>query len=249
MTKSPVFIYRLPNVFGKWCKPNYNSVVATFCYNTIHSIPIQIDEKDAILNLVHVDDVIKSFRILLAGQYPDDVYVDINPTYQATVGELAAQIELFHSYRGTAEIEAVGKGLLRLLYSTYLTYLTPEKFSYPLLQHQDSRGVFVEILKTNDFGQISYFTAHPGVTRGGHFHHIKAEKFIVIEGCAQFRFRHISSDETFALTVSGELPQVVETVPGWSHEICNVGEDKLIVIVWANEIFDPENPDTFSFKV
>jgi UDP-2-acetamido-2,6-beta-L-arabino-hexul-4-ose reductase len=146
-------------------------------------------------------------------------------------------------------IESVGTGLTRALYSTFISYFTPEQFSYPLVKHEDARGVFVEILKTLDTGQFSYFTAHPGVTRGGHYHHSKNEKFLVTQGKARFGFRHIFTDKSYEIFTEGEMPQIVETVPGWSHDITNVGDNEMIVMLWANEIFDSQYPDTVTFKV
>jgi UDP-2-acetamido-2,6-beta-L-arabino-hexul-4-ose reductase len=145
--------------------------------------------------------------------------------------------------------ESVGTGLVRALYSTYLSYLPPERFTYEVPKHGDPRGVFVEMLKTKEAGQFSYFTAHPGITRGGHYHHSKTEKFLVIKGTACFRFRHIVSGEFYELFTSGEKPEIVETVPGWSHDITNTGSEEMIVMLWANEIFDREAPDTFTFPV
>ena len=148
--------------------------------------------------------------------------------------------------RDTGITEAVGTGLTRALYSTYISYLKPEQFSYPLVKHADPRGEFVEMLKTKDSGQFSYFTAYPGITRGGHYHHTKTEKFLVIRGEALFKFRHIITNERFEKTTSGELPCIVETIPGWTHDITNIGHTEMIVMLWANEIFDRQTPDTIN---
>ena len=173
----------------------------------------------------------------------------VAPEYAITVGELAAQLHRFKDSRQSQVAEAVGTGLVRALYSTYISYFRPEQFAYPLVKHEDPRGVFVEMLKTETSGQFSYFTAHPGVTRGGHYHHTKTEKFLVIKGRARFGFRHIDSGETYSMDTDGATPQVVETVPGWSHDITNVGEDEMVVMLWANEIFDRSAPDTINYKV
>lgn len=245
----PVHVFRLPNVFGKWARPNYNSAVATFCHNTARGLPITVNDPAAPLTLVYVDDVIARFVQLLDGA---DAAVDgsgfasVAPQYSTTVGALAAQIQAFKESRNNLVTERVGTGLVRALYSTYVSYLPVEKFAYTVPQHGDARGVFVEMLKTPDCGQFSYFTAHPGITRGGHYHHSKTEKFLVIKGCARFKFRHMHTGETHTLDTSGEQAQVVETVPGWTHDITNIGSDELVVMLWANEIFDRERPDTFA---
>lgn len=244
-----VHIYRLPNVFGKWCRPNYNSVVATFCYNTINDLPITIDNPDTPLSLVYIDDLCKSFVAQLSSPNVQEGYRKVSPVYQSSVGEVASLLAEFKQSRDTMLNPRVGKGFLRALYATYMSYLKPEQFSYPLVQHSDQRGSFVEMLKTQDSGQFSYFTAHPGVTRGGHYHHTKTEKFLVVQGCALFKFRHICTEHTYQLQVDGHQSKVVESAPGWSHDITNVGDEDLIVMLWASEIFDLNNPDTIAAKV
>ena len=246
--------YRLPNVFGKWCKPNYNSVVATFCYNTINDLPIQINDPSALINLVYIDDVVNEFiSVIKATEYGENLSsadnFEVKPVYQISVGALAEQLKSFKESKNNHIIERVGTDLTRALYSTYISYFKPEEFSYPLVKHEDPRGMFVEMLKTKDSGQFSFFTAHPGITRGGHYHHSKNEKFLVVKGKARFGFRQIATDEYYELFTSGDEPQVVETVPGWSHDITNVGDDEMYVMLWANETFDPENPDTVYHKV
>lgn len=250
-TMSAVYIYRLPNVFGKWCKPNYNSAIATFCHNITHGLQIKINDEAVPLSLVYVDDLVDEFIHVLKDKPPVQAgrFYAVPIEYKATVGELARQIESFRDSRNSLVTERVGSGLARALYSTYMSYLEPQSFSYDLTRHGDSRGVFVEMLKTKDSGQFSYFTAHPGITRGGHYHHSKTEKFLVIKGKARFGFRHILTNETYELCTTGEQPQVVETVPGWTHDITNVGEDEMLVMLWANEIFDRVHPDTIACKV
>jgi len=248
-TGNPVHIYRLPNVFGKWARPNYNSAVATFCHNIARDLPVQINDPDAVISLVYVDDVIASFLSLIETSDQNGPFVEVEPTYQITVGELAEQLNRFKATRDNLVTEPVGKGLVRALYSAYVSYLPPESFTYKVPQHGDERGVFVEMLKTPDAGQFSFFTAHPGVTRGGHYHHSKTEKFLVIKGEACFRFRHMLTGEFYELFTSGESPEIVETVPGWTHDITNVGDTELVCMLWANEIFDRENPDTFACPV
>lgn len=248
-TGNPVTIFRLPGVFGKWCRPNYNSVVATFCHNIANDLPIQINDPAASLKLVYVDDVVDEF-IRTLDVMPEGLSLgEVSPVCRITLGELAVQIEAFRNCRGSLVSERVGTGLVRALYATYVSYLPPAKFAYDLPKYGDERGVFVEMLKTQDSGQFSFFTAHPGITRGGHYHHTKTEKFLVIKGAARFGFRHVVTDERHELFTSGDKPQVVETVPGWTHDITNVGDDEMVVMLWANEIFDRARPDTIAAKV
>ena len=245
----PVHVYRLPNVFGKWCKPNYNSAVATFCHNVARDLPIKVDDTAAPLTLVYVDDVLPRFIQLMDGA---DASVDANsfavvaPQYTTTVGEVANLIQAFKHSRQTLLTERVGTGLVRALYTTYVSYLPPVAFTYTVPMYGDPRGVFAEMLKTPDCGQFSYFTAHPGVTRGGHYHHSKTEKFLVIKGQARFKFRHMQTGEAYELTTSGEKAEIVETVPGWTHDITNIGTEEMIVMLWANEVFVRQRPDTFA---
>lgn len=248
-TGNPCVVFRLPGVFGKWCRPNYNSVVATFCHNLARDLPIQINDPDASVKLVYVDDVVNALLNVLKAPWPGYSQAAVEPEYSITLGELAGQIRAFADCRSTLMSERVGIGLVRALYATYVSYLPNEKFSYEVQQHADPRGVFVEMLKTPDSGQFSYFTAHPGITRGGHYHHTKTEKFLVIKGEALFRFRHLLTDELVELRTSGTTPQVVDTIPGWSHDITNVGDDEMIVMLWANENFDRQKPDTIASKV
>lgn len=244
----PVHLFRLPNVFGKWCLPNYNSVVATFCHNISRDLPIQVNDPQATLTLVYIDDVIGQFVQLMDGEVSEagaGGFAAVQPYYDTTVGELAALIRSFRESRRSLVMERVGAGLVRALYATYVSYLPVESFAYDVPQHEDRRGVFVEMLKTPDCGQFSFFTAHPGVTRGGHYHHSKTEKFLVIKGQARFRFRHMETGQMHELETSGNRPQVVETVPGWTHDITNTGADEMVVMLWANEIFDRTRPDTY----
>jgi UDP-2-acetamido-2,6-beta-L-arabino-hexul-4-ose reductase len=177
------------------------------------------------------------------------VQAQVEPEYITTLGELATKIRAFGDCRTTLLTERVGSGLVRALYATYVSYLPPEKFSYEVTQHADARGVFVEMLKTPDSGQFSYFTAHPGITRGGHYHHTKTEKFLVIKGDALFRFRHLITNELIELRTSSGTAQVVDTIPGWTHDITNVGDEEMVVMLWANENFDRNKPDTVAGKV
>ncbi len=170
----------------------------------------------------------------------------ITPQYTTTVGEVARLIQAFAASRDNLLTERVGTGLVRALYATYVSYLPVESFAYPVPMHGDARGVFVEMLRTPDCGQFSFFTAHPGITRGGHYHHSKTEKFLVIQGQARFKFRHMQTGQVHELVTDGAHAQIVETVPGWTHDITNIGPDELVVMLWANEVFDRDKPDTFA---
>jgi UDP-2-acetamido-2,6-beta-L-arabino-hexul-4-ose reductase len=247
--RNPVAIYRLPGVFGKWCKPNYNSVVATFCHNKAHDLPVQINDAHARVRLVYVDDVVNAFLSQLSAEWSGLVRPSVAPEYTITLGELSDQIDAFKNCRTSLVSERVGTGLTRALYATYVSYLPVDKFAYSVPAHGDARGVFVEMLKTPDAGQFSFFTAHPGITRGGHYHHTKTEKFLVIKGHARFGFRHMLTNEVHHLETHGDQPQIVETVPGWTHDITNIGADEMVVMLWANEIFDRANPDTIASQV
>ena len=244
-----VTVMRLTNVFGKWARPNYNSAVATFCHNIARGASIKIHDPAASLRLVYVDDVVDAMLAQLASPTSGFRMTDVRPVYETTVGEVAATIESFAASRQTLTIPRVGAGLVRALYATYVSYLTPDNFTYDLTRHADPRGVFVEMLRTFDSGQFSYFTAGPGITRGEHYHHTKTEKFLVVRGTARFGFRHLLSGEIREIITEGERPRVVETVPGWVHNITNVGDGEMIVLLWANERFDPAKPDTIPAKV
>ena len=248
-TGCPVHVYRLPGVFGKWCKPNYNSVVATFCHNISHDLPIQVNNPDYELSLVYIDDVIGEFVKVIQGLRDSKKELSVQPEYKIKLGDLADQIKIFKESRDSLITEKVGSGLIRKLYSTYLSYLSPVQFAYSIPSYEDKRGMFAEMLKTKDSGQFSFFSAAPGVTRGGHYHHSKTEKFLVVQGEARFGFRHVASGETYEIITTSKELKIVETVPGWLHDITNIGTEEIIVMLWANEIFDPDNPDTIAHKV
>jgi len=245
-TGRTTYIWRLPGVFGKWSRPDYNSVVATFCVKTLTNQELLIRDPNHTLKLTYIDDVITSMIDVLESATPGEAEY---PVYEISLGDLAKKIRAFKESRSSGFIDSVGTGLERALYATYLSFMDPDEFSYPLIVNGDERGNFVEILKTSDSGQFSYFTAHPGVTRGGHYHHTKNEKFLVVSGIARFGFRHIVTDEYCELFVTGEVPQVVETVPGWAHDITNTGDVPLVVLLWANETFDQNRPDTTYHRV
>lgn len=244
-----VAVFRLPNVFGKWARPNYNSAVATFCHNLARGLPIRIDKADAPLSLLYIDDLIDQWLALLANPPAESGFIEPSHVHETTVGAVAAQIAGFAQGRTSGYVGPVANGLERALYATYVTYLPLEHFSYALEQHADERGTFAEVLKTEASGQLSYLTAYPGVTRGGHYHHSKVEKFVVVHGRARFRFRNLLSGEQCELETAAERPAAVETIPGWTHDITNIGDDLLVVLVWANEPFDPARPDTIAMAL
>jgi UDP-2-acetamido-2,6-beta-L-arabino-hexul-4-ose reductase len=246
---NPATILRLANVFGKWCRPNYNSVVATFCHNIARDIPITVHDAAAPLSLVYIDDVVAAIVDVVLTRPDYTGYREVSPVFKTSVGEVAKLIQGFRSDRREGLIDSVGAGMIRALYATYVSYLPPAEFCYPLVAHADPRGLFAEVLKTRSSGQFSYFTAIPGVTRGGHYHHSKTEKFLIVSGQALFRFRNILTGEMHELRTSGRSPVIVETIPGWAHDVTNVGEDTLVSLLWANEVFDHERPDTVAQTV
>jgi UDP-2-acetamido-2,6-beta-L-arabino-hexul-4-ose reductase len=248
-TGAPIYLFRLTNVFGKWARPNYNSAVATFCHNIANGQPITVNDPAAKLRLIYIDDVVEALLGCLKTAASESGEVEARPVYETTVGEIADTIRSFAESRSSLLSPPVGVGLIRALYATYVSYLPVPQFAYQVPQYSDQRGTFAEVLKTPDCGQFSYFTAHPGVTRGEHYHHSKTEKFVVIRGKARFGFRHIETSQRHDIVVQGGEGHIVETVPGWAHDITNVGDDDLIVMLWANEIFDRLRPDTISMKV
>lgn len=247
-TGASVAIFRLPNVFGKWARPNYNSAVVTFCHRIAHGETIEVHDADAPLTLAYIDDVTTTFLRLIEDGFTSGDY-EVAPVYETTVGAVASMISGFPETRESLVIPPVGTGLMRALYATYISYLPTDRFGYEVPIHSDSRGRFVEMLKTHDSGQFSYFTAGPGITRGDHYHHSKVEKFLVISGKAHFGFRQIQTDERHEIVVDGSEGRIVETIPGWTHNITNIGDGELVVMLWANEIFDRSRPDTVGMKV
>lgn len=242
-TKAQVFIYRLPNVFGKWSKPNYNTVIATWCFNLVNNRDIEINDKDIELSLVYIDDVVNSFIEKLNCQR-DELYCNINTMYQKTLGEL-----LFQFKNGRKNLLVSTVGFERALYATYLSFISTDDFSYEIKGFQDERGTFYEILKTINSGQFSISTTAPGITRGNHYHHTKNEKFLVVKGKASIEYRHIITNERIKYEVSDQKMEIVEMIPGYTHNITNTGNEEMILFLWANEVFDNSNPDTYFLKV
>lgn len=244
-----VMIYRLPNLFGKWARPHYNSAVATFCHCAAHGLPLPINDAAAPLSLVYIDDAVAAFLHALDVPTPGLSWPSVAPTYQTSVGEVAAIIGQIATGREQLEVVATGNGLRRALYATYLSHLPQDRFSYPLTVRGDARGQFVEVVKTPDCGQVSFFTQVEGLKRGGHYHHSKSEKFVVVKGSACFRFRHLITGDRVDVEASAASPTVVDTIPGWAHDVVNIGDEELIVLVWANEVFDRDRSDTIVAKV
>ena len=244
-----VSILRLPNIFGKWCKPNYNSVVATFCNNIANNLEIKIHDNNTILNLLYIDDLVSIVHDLIRKKLPYQQYPIINNNFHISLKDLAEMIYSFRNSRKNLNIEDYGKGLKKYLYSTYLTYLPKNKFSYSLKENKDHRGIFSEIFKTDSSGQVSMFTINPNEIRGGHYHHTKTEKFLVISGKAKFRSKNIINNEFVENIYTDKNLEIIETIPGWSHDIINIGNDITKILVWANEKFDINKPDTILSEV
>ncbi|WP_281509165.1 NAD-dependent epimerase/dehydratase family protein [Thomasclavelia cocleata] len=249
---SKVYIYRLANLFGKWCRPNYNSVTATWCYNVANGKDIQINDPNVELPLCYIDDVVNEFINALEGNptaSKNEIY-EVIPVHYIKLGELANIIKSFKESRGTLNVPNMKEGSLeKKLYSTYLSYLPKDRFSYPLKMNTDQRGSFTEFLKTEEHGQVSVNVSKPGITKGQHWHHSKNEKFLVVSGKGLIQFRDIYSDEIIEYYVSGDKLEVIDIPTGYTHNIINIGESDMVTIMWANEKFDPKHPDTYSEEV
>lgn len=249
-TDAKVYVYRLPNIFGKWSKPNYNTVVATFCHNIARDIDIQINNDEAVLNLCYIDDVLEEFLKALEGNPTiDGDFCAVPVTHTIKLGELAELIKSFKENRTNLNIPNMENDLIKKLYSTYLSFLPEEQFSYDLKMNCDHRGSFTEFIRTPERGQVSVNVSKPGITKGNHWHHTKNEKFLVVSGEGLIRFRRIDSDEIIEYRVSGNKLRVVDIPTGYTHSIVNVGETDLVTVMWANEMFDPEKPDTYFLEV
>lgn len=247
-TGNKAYIFRLANEFGKWCPPNLNSVVATFCYNIVNGIDIQINKDNAILRLVYIDDIIDSFISVLENG-ASSVNVEVNPVYETTVGEVARIIQSFKTMRADSNIPSMENEFIKKLYSTYLSYLPLDEFSTLLQKHDDNRGSFTELLHFGDMGQVSVNISKPGITKGNHWHHTKNEKFVVIWGTGVIRFRKVGESKIIEYHVSGDNMKVVDIPPGYTHNITNTGKTDMITIMWANEIFNSKKPDTYFEEV
>ncbi len=250
-TAAPVRVLRLPNVFGKWCRPDYNSAVATFCHNIARGLPITVSDANREVELVHVDDVVA--RLLELARQPAAFagagFESVTPTFKVTLGGLVALLRSFQTSRQTLLVPDLADPFVRRLHSTYLSYLPSDAFAYPLQQREDARGVLAELLKGPSFGQIFVSRTRPGITRGNHYHDGKVEKFVVLEGEAVIGFRNMTNGEVVSYPVQGRELKVVDIPPGWTHSIENVGSGEMLVLFWASEVFDPTRPDTYVAEV
>ena len=251
-TGTPLSIFRLKNVFGKWCRPNYNSVTATFCHNIAHDLPIQVSNRDHEIELVCVDDVVEAFIAESDAPPERDGFVvqpDPIPSYSLTLGDLAGRIEFFREMQETLLIPDFSIRFNQQLYATYLSHVPPEHWRYGPEIRSDDRGNLAELVKSPHFGQIFVSRTRPGITRGNHYHHTKTEKFIVIAGEGVIRLRQIAGTEIIEYLVRGEEYQIVEIPPGYTHSIANTGAAEMITLFWASEPFDPDRPDTYFLPV
>ncbi|HUS11698.1 MAG TPA: NAD-dependent epimerase/dehydratase family protein [Pyrinomonadaceae bacterium] len=250
-TGAPAAIFRLKNVFGKWCRPNYNSVTATFCHNIAHDLPIQISDESRELALVYIDDVVAALvSVFEKPPQPGQVeWRNVDKSHEITLGELARRIRSFRQSRQTLFVPDFADEFSRKLYATYLSYLPPSEFAYVLDKKTDQRGVLAEFVKSPPFGQIFVSRTKPGITRGNHYHHTKTEKFMVVEGEAIIRFRNINGSDVVEYPVTGKDFKVVDIPPGYTHSIENVGDGEMVTLFWACEIFDPTRADTYFVNV
>lgn len=249
-TGAKVLVYRFPNVFGKWCRPNYNSAVATFCHNIAHDLPITVNDPSVTMNLVYIDDVINELINALEGkENKNKDFCEVAIVHTITLGEIVDLIYSFRKSRDELSIPNMADEFTKKLYSTYLSYLPQDKFCYELKMNVDQRGSFTEFIKTPDRGQVSVNISKPGITKGNHWHHTKNEKFLVVSGKGVIRFRKIDSDEIIEYFVSGDKMEVVDIPTGYTHNIENLGDTDMVTIMWANEPFDPEKPDTWFCEV
>ena len=250
-TGAKVLVYRFPNVFGKWCRPNYNSAVATFCHNIAHDLPIQVNDPDVVMNLVYVDDVVDELLAALNGrEHRKGDYCEVPVVHTITLGSIAVLIKSVRRMSENLDVPDLSDAFTKKLYSTYLSYLPVEKFRYPLKMNVDERGSFTEIIRTADRGQFSVNISKPGITKGQHWHHTKNEKFVVVSGHGLIQLRKIGCEEIIEFEVSGDRIEAVEMIPGYTHNIINLSEtEDLVTVMWCNECFNPERPDTYFEKV
>lgn len=249
-TGAKVLIYRFPNVFGKWSKPNYNSAVATFCHNIAHDMDITVNDPSVVMNLVYVDDVVNELINALEGkENKAESFCEVPVVHTRTLGELVELIYSFKKSREDKSVPDMSDSFIKKLYSTYLSFLPEDQFSYDLKMNVDNRGSFTEFLKTPDRGQVSVNVSKPGITKGNHWHHTKNEKFLVVSGKGVIRFRKYDTDKVIEYFVSGDKLEVVDIPTGYTHNIENLGDGDMVTIMWANEAFDPEKPDTYFLEV
>lgn len=246
-TGAKIYIYRFPNVFGKWCRPNYNSAVATFCNNIACDLPIQVNDRSTKMRLVYIDDVVEELILALKDKahINEEGYCFVPCVHEATLGEIVDLLYGFKESRKTLVVPNMPENSFeKKLYSTYLSYLPKDSFAYPLVMHKDDRGSFTEILRSANVGQVSINISKPGIEKGNHWHHTKNEKFVVVSGRGVIRFRKYGSDEVIEYKVSGDELQVVDIPTGYTHSIINEGETDMVTLMWCNECFNPDKPDT-----
>lgn len=244
------YVYRLPNVFGKWCRPNYNSAVATFCHNIAHDLPIQVNDRTVMMRLVYVDDVVSEIIHAIEGRANrQGEFCAVEPVYETELGEI---VELSHSFKCSREdlsVPDMSDAFTSKLYATYLSYLPEDQFSYPLKMNCDARGSFTEIIRTPERGQFSVNISKPGITKGNHWHHTKNEKFLVVSGRGVIRFRKVGEGKVYEYFVSGDKIEMVDIPTGYTHNIENLGDTDMVTFMWASECFDPSKPDTYYEEV
>lgn len=247
------YVYRLPNVFGKWCKPNYNSVVATFCHNIAHDLPITINDPSHRLSLVYIDEVIEYFLAALEGRAKQNAqgFAEIPQTFEITLQELADKITAFHESRSTLVMPSLEDDFSKFIYATYTSYLETDNFNYRLSTNTDPRGWLAEFIKSDSFGQIFVSKTKPGISRGNHWHHTKIEKFLVVAGEGEISFRNVNDtkEDIIRYPVNGDEPTVLDIPAGYVHAIKNTGTEDMITVFWADEIFNKEKPDTYYEEV
>lgn len=249
-TGARTLIYRFPNVFGKWSRPNYNSAIATFCYNISREIPITVNDENAVLELVYIDDVVQELLRGLTGKESRNEELCFVPTvHTQTLGWIVDTIKSFKESRTNLEVPNLGDDLTKKLYSTYLSFLSEDDFSYELTMHVDNRGSFTEFLRTSNAGQVSVNISKPNIVKGNHWHHTKNEKFLVVSGTGVIRFRLPESDEVIEYHVSGNKLEVVDIPVGYTHNIENLGTEDMVTVMWVNEPFNPDVPDTYFLEV
>lgn len=248
-TGAACVVYRFKNLFGKWCRPNYNSVTATFCHNIAHDLPIQISNPANQIDLTYIDDVVMALVCELEDMESGFRFSGELPTNNVTLGELGDLIRSFRDMRKSLILPDFSKPFVRFLYATYLSYLPTDQFAYPLKMNVDRRGSFTEFVRTPDRGQVSVNISKPAITKGEHWHHTKNEKFLVVSGTGVIRFRRIGDDRIIEYSVSGDRLEVIDIPPGYTHNISNTGETDMVTVMWASESFDPEHPDTYYEKV
>jgi UDP-2-acetamido-2,6-beta-L-arabino-hexul-4-ose reductase len=249
-TGTPVYVYRLYNVFGKWCRPNYNSVIATWCYDAANNLPLQINQLVPAIDFVYIDDVIVEFLRVIENQpKPTGEIMYAEPHYSEKLEDIAAALDTFKKSRENEMLPKLGEGFYKKLYSTYLSYLPEDKLAYELLMHKDIRGSFTEAFKSPTYGQISVNVSKPGVTKGNHYHMSKNEKYLVVTGTCLIKLRKATDDNIVSYTCDGKDLKVVDIPPGYTHNITNIGKEDSVTVMWANELYDPDHPDTYFLPV